>query len=75
MLATGSPSSRAASCSSWTPSGAASPTTPSGVSYAPNRDQYTVRWDTPSGFAGTCRLLTVRFDDGTEVIARFKFTN
>jgi hypothetical protein len=75
VFAAGYPASRAANCASFATSGPLVPTTSGGFSYKASKDQYTYTWNTPASFAGTCRVLIVRFDDGTEVSTRFKFTN
>jgi uncharacterized repeat protein (TIGR01451 family) len=43
----------------------------SSLSYSP--DQYNYVWKTESSWAGTCRQLIVKLNDGTEHIAKFKF--
>ncbi|MCA9898506.1 MAG: ExeM/NucH family extracellular endonuclease [Ardenticatenaceae bacterium] len=45
----------------------------SGLSYSPGADQYNFVWKTSKAWAGTCRLFTVRFVDGTEQFLLFKF--
>ena len=41
--------------------------------YDPATDQYTYVWKTTKSWAGTCRRLTVTFNDGTQRYADFKF--
>ena len=43
------------------------------LSYDPATDQYTYVWKTTKSWAGTCRRLTVTFNDGTQRYADFKF--
>ena len=43
----------------------------SGLSYSP--DQYHYNWKTEGAWAGTCRDLTVKLNDGSTHTARFKF--
>jgi CSLREA domain-containing protein len=45
----------------------------SGLQYDPVTDTYTYVWKTQKSWAGTCRQLIVRLDDGTEHVANFKF--
>jgi dipeptidyl aminopeptidase/acylaminoacyl peptidase len=45
----------------------------SGVSYDATTDRYTYAWKTNSDWAGTCRQLVVRFDDGKVYRANFQF--
>lgn len=46
----------------------------SGLSYDAATDTYTYVWKTSKSWAGTCRQLVVRFIDGSEYVATFKFT-
>lgn len=46
----------------------------SGLMYAGASDTYTYLWKTEREWAGTCRRLTVRLDDGTDHTADFRFT-
>ena len=76
VLATGSPTSVGFACGSapvdtieQTVSGNAS-----GLSYDAPTGQYTLVWKTQKAWSGTCRHLTVRFDDGSILKADFKFT-
>ncbi len=43
----------------------------SGLSYDPVADQYTYVWKTDKGWAGTCRQLVVKLNDGTADRANF----
>jgi predicted outer membrane repeat protein len=45
----------------------------SGLSYDAASDTYTYLWKTNKAWAGTCRQLNVRLNDGTEHKANFKF--
>ncbi|MCB9010067.1 MAG: ExeM/NucH family extracellular endonuclease, partial [Ardenticatenaceae bacterium] len=45
----------------------------SGLTYDPLTGQYNFVWKTNKAWAGTCRLFTVRFVDGTEQFLLFKF--
>jgi PKD repeat protein len=45
----------------------------SGLSYDPSTGQYTYVWKTNKAWAGTCRQINVKLDDGTDHKANFKF--
>ncbi len=45
----------------------------SGLSYDPVTNTYTYVWKTVKSWSGTCRQLIVRFSDGTDHVANFKF--
>jgi hypothetical protein len=45
----------------------------SSLSYNASSDQYTYVWKTEKSWAGTCRTLVVKLDDGTFHWANFKF--
>jgi YVTN family beta-propeller protein len=45
----------------------------SSLSYDANTDQYTYVWKTEKAWAGTCRTLVVKLNDGTIQRANFKF--
>jgi uncharacterized protein len=45
----------------------------SGLSYDAAADQYSLVWKTEKAWKGTCRLLVVRFNDGSEYYAKFRF--
>jgi hypothetical protein len=45
----------------------------SNLSYDAASDTYTYVWKTNKGWAGTCRVLTVQLDDGTQHLAYFQF--
>jgi hypothetical protein len=46
----------------------------SSLSYDPTTDTYNYVWKTDKGWAGTCRQLVVKLDDGTYHYADFNFT-
>jgi len=46
----------------------------SGLSYDPSVDQYIYVWKTDKAWAGTCRQLIVRLNDGIDHMATFRFT-
>jgi hypothetical protein len=58
--------------SSATPLEGTAPTAGSALSYDPVSGVYTYAWKTERAWAGTCRELTVRLDDGQERTARFQ---
>lgn len=45
----------------------------SSLSYDPGSDRYIYVWKTNKAWKGTCHLLVVRFNDGTERYAKFRF--
>jgi hypothetical protein len=45
----------------------------SGLSYDATSDQYTYVWKTDKSWAGSCRQLTVKLNDGTSHQANFEF--
>jgi len=45
----------------------------SSLSYDPIADQYVYVWKTDRAWAGTCRQLIVRLNDGADHVANFKF--
>lgn len=45
----------------------------SSLSYSATADQYTYVWKTDRSWRGACRMLVVRFNDGTERQAKFRF--
>jgi hypothetical protein len=45
----------------------------SSLSYDPVSDQYTYVWKTNKAWAGQCRQLVLRFNDGQEFRANFQF--
>ncbi len=70
ILATGSPSSRPASCVNFAPTGPATPIdTKDALSY--NGNHYQITWQTSKEWDGTCRILIVTLKDGSEHPAHF----
>jgi hypothetical protein len=45
----------------------------SSLSYNATTGQYNYVWKTERSWRGTCRMLVVRFNDGTEYLAKFRF--
>ena len=43
------------------------------LTYDPASGRYHYNWQTQKGWAGTCRTLVLRFVDGTQVTAEFRF--
>ena len=43
------------------------------LTYDPTTDQYTYIWRTDRSWRETCRMLVVRFNDGTGHLAKFRF--
>jgi hypothetical protein len=77
IFAIGFPKSQPVSCSALSPLSDPVEITlnagSSSLSYDPATDQYTYVWKTNKGWAGTCRVLTVQLDDGTQHLAYFQF--
>ena len=74
IMAAGFPASQQIACNSSAPLSDLEGTETSGgstLTYSP--DQYHYNWKTESGWAGTCRVLVVKLNDGTEHTALFKF--
>jgi uncharacterized protein len=76
IFAAGYPTSQQITCASGTPlddieqtDGAGA----SGLSYDPIADQYHYVWKTNKSWAGTCRQLVVKLNDGTTYRANFQF--
>lgn len=77
ILAPGSPSSGAVSCSSGAAIAPVEQTVTagnSGLSYDAASKRYTYVWKTDKAWAGTCRRLEVKLTDGTSHPALFRFT-
>ncbi len=71
----GTPTSTPISCQTGQPTGDAEPIAVNeALSYQAATDTYALTWKTAKSWTGTCRLLTVHLDDGTEQQARFRFT-
>ena len=76
IFAAGYPKVQQIACASSAPGDAIEETVTSGGSslqYDPASDTYTYVWKTQKSWAGTCRQLIVKLDDGTEYVANFKF--
>lgn len=76
IMAEGYPASAPTDCDDSASTGDVGETVSAGassLSYDPATDQYTYVWKTDRGWGNSCRTLTVRFDDGTEHTANFKF--
>jgi hypothetical protein len=43
------------------------------LSYNASSDQYSYVWKTEKAWKGTCRMLVVTFDDGSQRSAKFRF--
>lgn len=77
ILAAGSPSSQPMTCSSTALLDQVEETATAGASglqYDAAGDVYTYVWKTDKAWAGTCRMLSLRLDDGTVHTAAFKFS-
>jgi hypothetical protein len=76
VLAAGFPVSQPVSCSTLGAIAASAPTASAGSSslqYDSSADQYSYIWKTDKSWAGTCRSLVIRFVDGTQRSANFRF--
>jgi hypothetical protein len=76
IFAAGSPYSQQITCDSGAPTDDIEQTVSPGqaaLTYDPLTDQYTYVWKSSKSWAGTCRQLTVLFNDGTQQYATFKF--
>jgi hypothetical protein len=77
ILAPGYPQSQAVSCSAAATADQVEQTVTAGsssLSYDALSGQYTYVWKTDKSWAGTCRRLTLKFADGQEKAAEFKFS-
>jgi predicted extracellular nuclease len=77
VLADGFPRSQPIACDSGAPAGTGQATEPapsSGLRYDPRTDTYVYVWKTERSWAGTCRQLIVKLDDGSVHRANFQFT-
>lgn len=75
IFAAGSPASQQVTCDSGAPVDDIEQTVSPGdatLTYDPATNQYTYVWKTTKSWAGTCRRLTVAFNDGTQQYANFK---
>jgi hypothetical protein len=76
IFAPGSPVVVTVGCSNSAPTDEIEQTVTAGgssLAYDPTSGQYIYVWKTSAAWAGTCRQLVVRFKDGTDHIAYFKF--
>lgn len=75
IMAAGSPFSQQVTCGSTNVTDLQETGTAgsSSLSYDASSDQYHYVWKTESSWAGTCRVLTVKLDDGSTHTANFKF--
>jgi CSLREA domain-containing protein len=76
IFATGYPGSQKITCDASAPLDGIEETVTAGsssLSYDPIADQYVYVWKTDKAWAGTCRQLIVRLNDGTQHVANFKF--
>ncbi|MCA1636319.1 MAG: PxKF domain-containing protein [Acidobacteria bacterium] len=74
IMAAGYPASQQIACNTSAPISELEGTETSGgstLSYSP--DQYHYNWKTENSWAGTCRVLIIKLNDGTEHTAHFKF--
>jgi hypothetical protein len=72
----GYPASQAVDCIEFTGADDVEETTTAGASmlqYESESDQYKYVWKTDKAWANTCRVLILKFNDGTEQRAAFKF--
>jgi hypothetical protein len=76
IFTAGSPTSRRVACDTSTPIDPIEQTVTAGattLNYSTGADQYSYVWKTDAGWAGTCRLLTLAYGDGTLQSALFQF--
>ena len=76
VFASGYPLARAFACDSGAPFADVEETVAAGASslaYDAGADRYQYVWKTDPGWAGPCRQLVVRLNDGSEHVANFKF--
>ena len=76
IFAAGSPGSGPYLCNSGDPGTPLEETVTAGgssLTYDPSSDQYIYVWKTDASWAGTCRQLVVRLNDGSVHTANFKF--
>jgi hypothetical protein len=75
MDASGYPKAQTISCTTFAPSGTAVSLAFSlhyGSAAYPTR--YYLEWTSQKSWAGTCQAITIRFADGTDHVAYFKFS-
>jgi len=76
IFAAGHPASQQIACGDGAPASEIEQTVTAGgssLSYDAESDTYTYVWKTEESWAGTCRQLIVRLNDGSERVAFFKF--
>jgi hypothetical protein len=76
ILAAGSPSSAPITCDSTAPVDQIeqyTTTSVNGLRYEQGANRYTYNWETDRSWAGSCRQLIVRLNDGSRHAARFMF--
>ena len=73
MLEAGSPSSRQVSCTTGAPLGQETPVDTVGGGLRFSGGRYLYNWKTAKSWAGTCRTLYLRLDDGSTHSADFRF--
>jgi hypothetical protein len=76
IFAAGSPSSQQIACDTSSPASDIEVTVTAGgssLSYDAATDTYTYVWKTNAAWAGTCRQLNVKLNDGTSHLANFRF--
>jgi|GEM_PF-1170563 Arabinogalactan endo-1,4-beta-galactosidase len=74
VFADGYPVSQQIACDTGAPIGSAAPTSASGaLTYDPATGEYKYTWKTAKSWAGTCRQVIVKLDDGTDHRANFRF--
>jgi len=76
ILAEGYPASSPIACDASEPGAEVTETVNAGsssLSYDASSDQYSYVWKTSKAWRGTCRMLIVRFNNGTEHLAKFRF--
>jgi hypothetical protein len=76
IFAQGYPASGPVPCDATEPGAAIEETVAAGgssLSYDASSDQYTYIWKTEKAWKGTCRILVVALNDGSQNVARFRF--
>jgi hypothetical protein len=73
VFADGYPKSEGAPCEGGTPDTIETTSNGEGLVYDAATGVYTYHWQTSKSWIGQCRTLTVRFNDGSEFQAKFKF--
>ena len=75
ILSSGSPASQAIPCNGGLADALEETASPgsSTLSYDPLTGNYQYVWKTLKSYAGTCRVLSLKLDDGTKLYANFEF--